>query len=90
MKSRRRITLPQLRVPPIQAPSSCSSINIELLETGGWIAAITSRALGNIEIDQAVVSAIADMIAAANVTLGRITPTSRSINRAGISLAPFV
>ena len=48
------------------------------------IAAITSLALGNIEIDQAVVSAIADMIAAANVTLGRMTPTSGSISTAGV------
>jgi len=40
---------------------------------------MTSLALGNIEIDQAVVNAIAAMIAAANVTLGRMTPTSGSI-----------
>ena len=50
---------------------------MELLETGGWIAAMTSLALGNIEIDQAVVSAMADMIAAANVTPERMTLTSR-------------
>jgi hypothetical protein len=73
--------------PPNDSTYRCS---IELLETGGWIAAITSLALGNIEIDQAVVSAIADMIAAVNVTLGRMTPTSCSISPAGISLAPFV
>ena len=44
---------------------------------------MTSLALGNIEIDQAVVSAIADMIAAANVTPGRMTLTSRSIGPHG-------
>jgi hypothetical protein len=43
---------------------------------GVWIAATTSRALGNIDIDQAVVSTIADRIAAANVKLVRMTPTS--------------
>ena len=43
---------------------------------------MTSLALGNIEIDQAVVNAIAAMIAAANVTLGRMTPTSGSIGPA--------
>ena len=57
---------------------------MELLETGGWIAAMTSLALGNIEIDQAVVSAIADMIAAANVTPERMTLTSGSIGPAGV------
>lgn len=43
-----------------------------------WIAATTSLGLGNIDIDQAVVSAIADMIAA-TVTIVRMRPTSGSI-----------
>jgi len=51
---------------------------------------MTSLALGNIEIDQAVVNAIVAIIAAANVTLGRMTPTSGSIISAWGSLAPFV
>src|SRR3974390_1813515 len=75
-------TLALLRYPGRNDPTE--RCNIELLETGGWIAVITSLALGNIEIDQAVVSAIADMIAAANVTLGRMTPTSGSIKPAGV------
>ena len=36
----------------------------------------TSLALGNIDIDQAVISAIAAIIGAAKVTTGRMTPTS--------------
>jgi len=48
---------------------------------GVWIAAATSLPLGNIEIDQAVVSTIAARIAAAKVTLVRMTPTSRSVSR---------
>jgi hypothetical protein len=44
---------------------------------GVWIAAATSLPLGNIEIDQAVVSTIAARIAAAKVMLVRMTPTSR-------------
>jgi hypothetical protein len=47
---------------------------MELLETGVWIAATTSLALGNIEIDQAVRIAIVDMIAVAKVTPVRMTP----------------
>lgn len=43
---------------------------------GVWVAAATSLALGNIEIDQAVVSTIAARIAAAKVMLVRMTPTS--------------
>jgi hypothetical protein len=43
---------------------------------GAWIVTATSRALGNIDIDQAVVSTIAATIAAAKVTLIRMTPTS--------------
>ena len=46
---------------------------------GVWIAAATSLALGNIEIDQAVVSTIAARIAAAKVMLVRMTPTSGSV-----------
>ena len=48
------------------------------LLTGVWFVAATSLALGNIDIDQAVVSTIADRIAAAKVTLIRMTPTSGS------------
>ena len=40
-----------------------------------WIVATVSLGLGSIDIDQAVVSAIADMIAA-KVTIIRITPAS--------------
>ena len=47
---------------------------MELLEIGDWIAATTSLAMGNIEIDQAVRSAIADMIAVAKVTPVRMAP----------------
>jgi hypothetical protein len=47
---------------------------MELLETGVWIAATTSLALGNNEIDQAVRSAIVDMIAVAKVAPVRMTP----------------
>jgi hypothetical protein len=43
---------------------------------GVWIAATTSLGLGNIDMDQAVVSTIADRIAAANVKPVRMTPTS--------------
>jgi len=47
------------------------------LLTGAWFAAATSLALGNIDIDQAVVSAIAAIIAAAKVRTGdSMTPTS--------------
>jgi hypothetical protein len=48
---------------------------------GVWFAAATSLPLGNIDIDQAVVSTIAARIAAAKVTLVRMTPTSRSVCR---------
>ena len=48
---------------------------------GVWIATATSLPLGNIDIDQAVVSTIAARIAAAKVTLVRMTPTSRSVSR---------
>jgi hypothetical protein len=50
---------------------------------GAWIATATSLALGNIDIDQAVVSTIAARIAAAKVTLKRMTPTSGSTSPAG-------
>ena len=46
---------------------------------GVWIATATSLPLGNIEIDQAVVSTIAARIAAAKVMLVRMTPTSGSV-----------
>jgi len=58
------------------------------LLTGAWFAAATSLALGNIDIDQAVVSAIAARIAAAKVTLIRITPTSGSTSPAGFHIRP--
>jgi hypothetical protein len=48
---------------------------------GVWIAAATSLALGNIEIDQAVVSTIAARIAAVKVTLVRMTPISGLVPR---------
>ena len=48
---------------------------------GVWIATATSLPLGNIEIDQAVVSTIAARIAAAKVMLVRMTPTSGSVPR---------
>ena len=48
------------------------------LLTGVWFVAATSLALGNIDIDQAAVSTIADRIAVAKVTLIRMTPTSGS------------
>ena len=40
---------------------------------------VAAIALGNIDVDQAVVSTIADRIAAAKVTLVRMTPASGSV-----------
>jgi hypothetical protein len=56
---------------------------------GVWIAATTSLGLGNIDIDQAVVSAIANMMAA-KVAIARMTPTSGSISPAATHLAFLV
>ncbi len=50
---------------------------------GAWIVAATSLALGNIDIDQAVVSTIAARIAAAKDTLTRMTPNLRVSSPAG-------